>query len=303
MNKFLSLIICCITFIFLFCGCHKFGNLNDGDCICNISLETIPSEFLVEEDGKDFRTYISILITNMSSGKSYLIDLNKDNKFRESISIDSGTYKIDYCYFSSRYISGVNIESREENVKLTKESEGHINLYVSNLDEVPSLVNYTTATEEIVNADKFSKLIKIGEQVFSLEDILSHVSFSNNYSSVAPYSEITLTNKDYGLSVTLVNTLNESVPWEQCKVKSVNISSYNAILPGGLNLYMPMKEIVNERNGVYGKPDKFNGSIFWIYFKEKINATYIDENTGDRIIIKSNNSKDIKLITYEFNVF
>lgn len=303
MRKVFSVILLSITAIVLLSGCGKYGKLNDGDCVSYISLESIPDEFMVEEDGKDYNTHISLTLKNMSNSKSYKIELNKDNNFESKINIDSGTYKIEGCYFYSKYINNVKVDSREETVNLTKEGEGHITLYVENLDEIPSLVNNVVPTEEIINADKFSKLVQINGQVFSLVDILNYIPFSNKSSSIISGEEFELYNKEYGIGVTLINTQNETVSWEQCKVKSVQVDGHNVVLPSGISLYMSMKKIASNKNGIYGKPDELSGSIFWTFGLDYTGAIYIDENTGDRIIIKSYDRKSIDGVTYEFNQF
>ena len=66
---------------------------------------------------------------------------------------------------------------------------------------------------------------------------------------------------------------------------------------------MPIREIVHDEHGIYGKPDELGGSIFWTSGLDTTSAIYIDDNTGNTITIETDNDKYIKLIKYEFQEF
>ena len=289
-----------ITFTILLNGCFNNGNLDEGECIGHVTLENIPDKLLNEK--KDYDTVISIGLENVISKRSYTIRLTKDNSFYQKLSIPAGTYSVNSTYFYSRNYKNVEVASRDKKVTFTKDNESFINVYLLNGDNLVNLSTKETPSDKILNCDKFSNMMQVNGKIFSMFDILNYIHF-NCDKNISPHEEVTLYTEDHTISVTLFNAEDYPQYWNQCKVKSISARRNNVVFSGGLNVDMTIPEIVHAKKGIYGKPDKLSGNIFWNSDLSSTRIIYNDSNTGNSITINANTSNYIANITFDFQQF
>ena len=288
------------AFTTLLTGCFNNGDLDEGECIGHVTLENIPDKLLNEK--KDYDTVVSVNLENVINKRSYRIKLTKDNSFYQKLSIPAGTYLVNSTWFYSQNYKNVEVASRVEKVTFTKDNEGFINVYLLNGDNLVNLSTKETPSDEILSCDKFSNMMQVNGEVFSMFDILNHIHFDCD-ENIPPHGEVTLSTEDRTISVTLFNAENYQQYWNQCKVKSISARRNNVVFSGGLNVDMTVSEIVHEKKGIYGKPDELAGNIFWSSDLSPTRIIYKDSNTGNSITINANTSNYITNITFDFQQF
>ena len=175
-------------------------------------------------------------------------------------------------------------------------------MYLLNCDNLVNLSTKESPSDEILSYDKFSNMMQVNGEVFSMFDILNHIPFDCD-ENIPPHGEVTLSTEDRTISVTLFNAEDYQKYWNQCKVKSISARRNNVVFSGGLNVDMTVSEIVHKKKGIYGKPDELAGSIFWSSDLSPTRIIYKDSNTGNSIIINANTSNYISNITFDFQQF
>ena len=288
------------AFTTLLTGCFNNGDLDEGECIGHVTLENIPDKLLNEK--KDYDTVVSVNLENVINKRYYRIKLTKDNSFYQKLSIPAGTYLVNSTWFYSQNYKNVEVASRVEKVTFTKDNESFINVYLLNGDNLVNLSTKETPSDEILSCDKFSNMMQVNGEVFSMFDILNHIPFDCD-ENIPPHGEVTLSTEDRTISVTLFNAENYQQYWNQCKVKSISARRNNVVFSGGLNVDMTVSEIVHEKKGIYGKPDELAGNIFWSSDLSPTRIIYKDSNTGNSITINANTSNYITNITFDFQQF
>lgn len=299
MKKILTIFFI-IAFTTLPTGCFNNGDLDEGECIGHVTLENIPDKLLNEK--KDYDTVVSVNLENVINKRYYRIKLTKDNSFYQKLSIPAGTYLVNSTWFYSRNYKNIEVASRVEKVTFTKDNESFINVYLLNCDNLVNLSTKESPSDEILSYDKFSNMMQVNGEVFSIFDILNHISFDCD-ENIPPHGEVTLSTEDRTISVTLFNAEDYQKYWNQCKVKSISARRNNVVFSGGLNVDMTVSEIVHKKKGIYGKPDELAGSIFWSSDLSPTRIIYKDSNTGNSIIINANTSNYISNITFDFQQF
>ena len=294
-----GLVFIMLIFSVLITGCGLYENPDKGDCTCNFYISDIPDEFVKEiEEGND-EIEVSVLFKNITNKKQYKVKLNNNNNFKYTAYLEPGLYAVEECYFSSRNIKDIQVKPSIDRVEITKESEGNVNLIVDGDGNIASKVQRIEPIAEMYGYDKFSNTVQIKDQIIPITEILNYIKFESD-KSVRSLEELELRNNDYNVVVTVINVTENTLPWNQCKVKSVKFYGSNVVMNGGLNVNMSVKDVVNADKGLYGKPDKLDGSIFWTSGLLETKMIYINDVNGNKITITAVVEDHINSVEYEF---
>ncbi len=290
-------------------GCGKSGNLKEGDCILNVSLnqEQLPQSFeLLGENIKD-EYEIKVCLENINSERLYYIYLNAQNGYKQKAKLNPGVYKINYETHNLANIHGMKIELQEENVQLTREKNTDLVVNITNTKEAEAWIQNAQPTPDILKEDRFSRKVQLNGEIIDLQTILEVLPFSpakKNTEFVKPYETLEVFNSDYGIRVTMQNQSAEGLPWEKCQISSVAFGRNVVVLGGGVTIGCEITEVCHAQDGIYGKPSSLKGSVFLGLDIDTTSAEYLDSESGDKITLEFlPNGICIDDIQYEFAVF
>lgn len=293
--------------LFSLAGCGKTGKLNEGDCKGIISFTDIPKEFHMLEQNLKENFEIHVTLKNMVNEKQYEISLNSKNDYKQEVSLHPGTYQVYMVYASQAANTGISIAADSEKMEFTKEGIATLHVSIDNPEEFTRHWMSVQPMPEMLLAEPFDGLIQINRQIFDLraEDsspLLSQldISFEN---TVAPFKQVTLTDSNLGITVTLLNDSEEEADWKNCRLIEIYVTKNNAVFPQGVTLGMAIKDVCNKSTGLYGEPDSFTGSLLYGWNFDNTSAVYRDEESGDEMTISLGSGSGINNIRYRLQQF
>lgn len=301
---FLVLLICVLSAVSL-TACRKKGELDEGDCKCNIFFTDIPKEFTMLEQNLLNEFEINICLENTVNQTQYDITLDQDNDYSVEISLHPGTYRVWYVSNTMSRYNGISLSASVETIELSPETVGEIAIVVDNAKEFSQNWMATQPMPEMLLADKFSRQLQINRKVINMADILSAIELTPEYNSpVSPYRKVELSNNEYGITVTVINHTDQSISWQECDVIGIRVTKNTVVFPEGVTLGMAANQVLDKTEGLYGEPDACTGSLLFGWQLDDTSFIYNDPESGDKITINLNpGGTYITDITYEFACF
>ncbi|MBO4981315.1 MAG: hypothetical protein J6C84_05395 [Lachnospiraceae bacterium] len=299
------LCICCLLLPLSLSGCGKKGRLDEGNCKCSISFTDIPKEFGMLEENLSDTFEINVCLKNTINETPYYITLNKENDYSAQISLHPGTYQICYVSNNMEKYNGISVAANVENVTLSEDTPEEILISVDNQEAFTQNWMATQPMPEMLLADKFSGQIQINRRIVNIRDILSELTLeASSDSPVRPYQKLELSDQERGITVTVLNNSEESLPWTGCEVIGIRVCKNNVVFPEGVTLGMSAKKVLHKTDGLYGEPDRFSGSPLLGWGLDDTRVIYSDPDSGNKITIGlSSGGTYITDITYELACF
>ena len=290
-------------------GCGKRGEIREGDCLLNVSLnqEQLPQSFeLLGENIKE-EYEIKVCLENINSERLYYIYLNPKNGYKQNAKLIPGVYKVNYETHNFANIHGMKIGIQEESVQLTRDKKTELVVNITNTNEAEAWMQSAQPTPAILKEDRFSRRVQLNGEIIDLQNILKVLPFSpskKNHEFVKPYETLEVFNSDYGIRVTMQNQSGEELPWGNCHMNAVTFNRNVVALGGGITIGSGIKEVCHAQKGVYGKPSSLKGSVFLGLNFDATSAEYLDSDSGDKITLEFLPSGIcIDEIQYEFAVY
>lgn len=293
----LALIIFLVTTL---AGCKKYiGDLDEGDAPVSVKVKALPSNMDILPDSLSTKLDISLTLTNVATEKMYFIHANGENGFVGKATLKPGTYRVSEAHNSSKELFDFTPKTNVSNVKLTREKETVIEVEITDLPKLEAQIVKTLPTEEIKNADLFSRKIQMQGKVFLINDILKEdisafkgktevtgigVSVKNGLDSTVEVGA-TATITGNGIEATVYNDKEEKQKLRNCKIMRISFGKDIAILGGGLRIGLNAGDITDPEKGLLGVPDKCSGSFMLGWDMDKTSIIYLDENNGDKLVI------------------
>jgi hypothetical protein len=290
-------------------GCKDItGELDEGDTPVYVKVKALPKNMDILPSSLSTKLDVSLTLTNVATEKMYFIHANGENGFVGKATLNPGTYRVSEPFNSSYELFDFTPKTKESNVKLTRGKDTVIEVEITDLPKLEAQIVKSQPTEEIKNADLFSRKIQMEGKVFLINDILKAdisafkkdteveglgVSVKNGLDSTVEVGA-TATISGYGISVTAYNDKEEQQKLRNCKVMRISFGKDLAILGGGLRIGLDAGEITDPEKGILGKPDKCTGSFMLGWDVDRTGIIYLDENTGDKV--------DINLGSHDYHV-
>ena len=283
-----------------FTGCAKEGKLDEGDCACVVSLESIPQEFKMLGDNEKSLLGIEVTLENITTERRYEFVLNEENGFEQGATLHPGIYKVKYCISSPGFIH-MDIKARQEQLEVSKGGTNELTVNIENLEEFSDGVWNAQPIREIMQLDKFSRKAQWEGHLIDLKDITDYIDFEYD-NQVRGYEQVTLYSSD--IAITVQNQTAEAAPWTECELIKVRANGTGVVFPQGARVGMSVKEIMHAQEGIYGTPDSMTGFLLMGQGMDKTGMVYYDESSGDRLTLECTaDAHYICDIIYEFAVY
>lgn len=281
-------------------GCGKTGKLDEGDCACIVSLESIPQEFKMLGDNVEGLLEIEVTLENITTERRYGFTLNGENGFKQEASLNPGVYKVYYCA-ASPYILHMDVSARQEQLDVDRDKVNELAVYIENMEEFSDLVWDSQPIREVMQLDKFSRKMQWEGQIIDMEHITDYIEFEYD-KKVRGYGQVTLYQS--GVGITLQNQTSQEASWTECRLIKVQAAKPNAVFAQGAKVGMSTREIMHAQEGIYGKPDAMTGTLLIGMDIDRTGMVYYDEASGDRLTLECNPAGEyICNIIYEFAVY
>lgn len=285
-------------------GCSKSVDARTYGAVCELYLVDLPKEYeqLPEEIRKDTAVYLSI--RNVSSDKTYSIELTDANEYRHSLNLIPGTYSVSKPYISNDRLVPLNVETKIDSISITKNSKTEVPIYVSNPSDFINAMTNNQPKDEILNADIYSRKVQYNGKIIDLNNIREEIAFSTpkNDERLAPAATYYIPSaNDEGISLIVQNQSDARAPVSQATLTGVRFRHNNIVFPKGITLGSTSRDIAHTREGKLGTPTYCLGSPLIGFEFDDTTLVYIDENSGDRISFDIlPGDKYVSIITYEF---
>lgn len=295
-------ILCMALMMTMMTGCRSYkGNLKEGNICCKIALESIPKE-LVQMDEK-FTGDIEILVSldNPVTKMHYEICLNEGNEYMQDAYLNPGTYVVSYFYTTPVHYT-IDVVANQSSILVGTGRDNYVGVHIDNVEELSQQLSEMVVSTEILSQDMFSRKVQWNGKIVDIESLKDSVDF--DYSEkVGPYEEVTIESEREKIGLRVSNETGQQANWKDCKVKGVTFSGCNVVLPSGISIGMPYKDVVHSQDGIYGTPDMMTGSILLGFGIDALSACYNDADSGDMITVKSDDGGTfVKTIQYDFEV-
>lgn len=280
-----------------------FEKLTEGDCPGVVAFD-IPEEFalLGSEFMDDF--YIELDLRNSTTKQLYEITLDKDNDFRQELSLNPGTYEVrgTWVYSGLYYVYYADVDVSAESMTFASDQHAVLTLSLSDIEAFIQHRMEAQPVPEILQADKFSGMIQINRRVIPIQDILQELTLENNLGedTLDPSMSVTLYDNEKRVRVTLQNTTESPLHWSSCTVTSIFVWGDTVLFPKGVSAGLETDKVCHQTTGIYGEPTEFTGTILFGWSFDETYAVYFDPETGNRITLNTGSS--IHSITYELGI-
>ena len=299
-KRLFPLFAVCMLLLFSLSACGRGGTLHEGDCILNVSFINIPKEYNMQEDNLKKRSEIKITLQNVVTEKLYCFALNSDNSYYQQLTLNPGTYQVLKVAYTMADFNGIKLDTNTDTLELSTQSPSELLISIDNDKEFTSRWMDIQPMPEILLADKFSRLIQINRQVIPISKIAAQLSLSH-YEKLKPSEKVTLSDSDYGITITIENQGNELRSHRDCTVRSIEFSKNTVVFPEGVTLGMAPETVFHSQNGYYGEPTGLGGTIFYGTGMQETKVIYTDPASGDTITIKTDPEGNYIIgISYEF---
>ena len=281
-------------------ACGKEGKLHEGDCILNVSFINIPKEYNMQENNLQERSELLVTLQNIVTEKTYRFALNDDNDYYQKLTLKPGTYEVLDVVNTMEEFNGIEIDTNTKKLGLTAKAPSELLLSIKDTVEFTSRWMDTQPMPEILLADRFSRMIQINRQVIPIKEIAAQLSL-NHFEKLKPDEKLTLTDEDFGITLTVENTSDELRSYRDCRVLSITFTKNTVVFPEGVTLGMAPKTVFHSKDGLYGEPASLGGTIFHGTGMQDAKAVYKDPASGDIITVKTDaDGNYITGISYEF---
>ena len=282
-----NLIMIVFAAVCIFWGCGINDGNRAGDCTLVVSFNSVPQEFYSLDENLTDSFYICVVVENMLTEKNHNIILDKSGGFEYTAKLNPGSYHIKNVYAYNANVIGIELSADIESFELSRDNPRVINVVISNEEEFIRSCDMIANASEMKDMDKFSGMIKTGDDICSLEDLKNLINLvtENGNTIIKPYSSEEYTDELKGITIKLLNETGESRDYKDCRVISVTITGRSCVLPGCVAIGQSGEYVCNAVTGVYGQPHKFEGNALYGYSFGTTDCIYYDASTGDRITI------------------
>ena len=299
-KRFTPVLTICLFLLLSLSACGKNGKLHEGDCILNVSFIDIPKEYNMQEANLQERSELQITLQNIVTEKIYSFALNSKNNYYQQLTLNPGTYEVLEVFNTMEEFNGIEIDTNTRKLELSAKAPSELLLTIEDADEFTSRWMDTQPMPEILLADKFSRMIQINRQVIPINEIAAQLSL-NHYEKLKPSEKLTLTDEDFGITITVENTSDELRSYRDCRVLSLEFTKNTVVFPEGVTLGMSPTTVFHSKDGLYGEPTSLGGTIFYGAGMQNTKVTYTAPDSGDTITIKTDSEGNyITGISYEF---
>ena len=295
-------------FLFLFpllllSACGNSGKLNEGDCKGVISFTDIPKSFFMLDEELQKQFEIRVTLENITTEKKYHITLDKENDYKQELSLHPGVYRVMTAHAKNSDIIGLTVTASAENMTFTTDQEARLDILVKDVDAFTEHWMEMQPLPEIRLAEMYSGMIQINRKVIPMQDIVSELKFSNE-KTLNAYEKADFEDSQMGIVVTLQNKTNSPLFFEECEVIGIKVTKNTVIFPEGVAIGTAAKSVCHQKEGIYGEPTSFKGSALFGMGIDESYAVYTDSNTGNRITFGFDSSGEhITSMQYELGVF
>ncbi len=248
--------------------------------------------------------HIRLSLKNITTGKYYSITLNKENNFRQELSLHPGTYAVSSPSASSSFYN-LEITASAESMTFAPGQQSFLTVTVSDPEALTQRWMEVQPMPEIRVADKFSGVIQINRKVIPLQDILSELTLDGDQEgTLNAFQNITLTDSQKAVTVTLQNSTESPLPWSSCTVTAITTTGNSVLFPDGVSIGDRTDKVCHQATGLYGEPTRFTGTCLFGWDLAMTSAVYSDPTTGNRITLDLDGSGSyIRGITYELGIY
>lgn len=281
----------------------KAGSLNEGECPGIVTFANIPKEFSLLDENLQKEFHVSVTLKNLTSEKVYEITLNKENGFRQEISMHPGNYKV-AAYASHANLVGLSVKVTDEIAAFDYGRETLVSILPKNEEAFAQHWMDTHPLAEILSADKFSGLVQVNRKVMTIKEMIPELGLSDMTEMLGSDEKTTLTDQEKGISIVMHNQSSSAKPLSECEVISLTVTKNTVIFPDGVTLGTAPSKVCHRIDGLYGEPTKFEGNYLYGWDLDKSYAIYQDPISGNRISIGiTPDGRSINSITYELKAF
>lgn len=259
------------------------------------------------EDNLQEHFAVNVILKNIANDKRYEITLTEKDSFKQEVSLNPGVYQVYSVYASNANSIGISLAANKDSVTLASDSYNSLRIYVDNTEEFTEHWMSIQPMPEMILAEKFDGTIQINRRIFNLRTdsaaLIAELDL-NHEGQVAPYGEIEVSDTDKGVTLTLQNQTGSTINWRDCTVTGLYVYKNNVVFPQGVTLGMAPEKICNAKDGLYGEPDSFTGSLLYGLDWDDTSAIYKDSKTGDKLTINlGSGDSAIRSIRYELAKF
>ena len=279
--------------------------LSEGDCPGVVAFTDIPKEFTLLGDDFMDEFAIHLSLRNITTDKYYNITLNRENNFRQELSLHPGTYAVSTPNASTNFYD-LNVTASAQSLTFSPDQQAVLTVTVSDPEALTQRWMEVQPMPEILLADKYSGLIQINRKVIPLQDVLPELTFNEDGTegTLNALERTTLTDSAKGVTVTLQNPTEAPLPWSSCTVTSITSRNNTVLFPDGVSIGLPTEQICHQADGLYGEPTRFTGTCLFSWSLAKTSAVYAAPETGNRITLDfSDDGSYVRSITYELGVY
>lgn len=299
-KHFTPVLTICLFLLLSLSACGREGKLHEGDCILNVSFIDIPKEYNMQEENLQERSELQVTLQNTVTEKIYSFALNSDNDYYQKLTLKPGTYEVLEVINTMEEFNGIEIDTNTKKLELSAKAPSELLLSIEDAEEFTSRWMDTQPMPEILLADKFSRMIQINRQVIPIKEIAAQLSL-NHHEKLKPSEKLTLSDEDFGITITVENTSDELRSYRDCRVLNLEFTKNTVVFPEGVTLGMSPTTVFHSKDGLYGEPTSLGGTIFYGAGMQDTKTVYKDPASGDTITIKTDpEGKYIIGISYEF---
>jgi len=283
-------------------GCTTTGRLDEGNIACVVELEDIPDEFRELSDDLRERLNIQAYLWNQVKDRSYQVDLNEENGFRQELMLNPGFYQVRWFTESPSFLH-LDAQAGQEALEVGADKANYLSVYIADPGKLAEDIQWMQPSPGILSQEMYSRKVQWKGELIDLKNIIGYVDFTHEQ-PVPAYEQIYLADLSEQVGVTMVNETDHELPWQECAIQAVTFSGVNAMLPKGVRVGQAFLDVVHKESGSYGTPQAMEGSILFGTGVDQTRAVYLDPVSGDRITVAcSPDGQYIIEISYEFAVF
>lgn len=300
-----ALLLCC-GLLFSLAGCGGQSKEQTWGASCNITLEGLPPEYEWLPQQLRDEIAFSISLTGTSNDQTYSAELTEENGFSAQVQMLPGSYTVSKVYV--RKEGGLPIEAspQAESVVLVKDTQTPLVISVTTGQELISFLQQCEPTEEILAEASYARKIQYAGTVMDLSALSQQMSFSDAQTTqlMPGDTRYLVSDRDPSVRMIVKNTTDAPISAPQASCVGFSFVGCNAVLPKGLAVGLPLKEVAHAETGILGTPSYCEGTPLIGMGIDTTKLVYIDSESGDRITCQVNSSHEfIDQITYEFEQY
>lgn len=308
-HPFIYVLLFILLFSLTACGDQE-TSLTEGDCAGVIAFTEIPKEFSLLDSHFLENFSINVTLVNLTNEKTYRISLKQENQFRQELSLHPGTYRVRSVHASQVKDLGIELQASAESLTFAPDRQAILTVTISDPEALTQRWMEIQPLPEILLADKYSGLIQINRKVISVQDILPELTLTDTHSgntgtdSLNGFQKITLTDREKGVQVHLMNPTDSPLPLTSCTVTGITVTKNSVLFPDGVSVDSLTQEVCHRETGLYGEPVKIAGTLLFGWGLAENSVVYSDPDSGNRITLNlHSNGSRINSIDYDLAVY